>query len=77
MYIIVQATLWGDAARLSYDPANTPDYVETILGPMRQYYVSQQRSDKELLSANVQVTRDNILCEPYLTLMYSGQGRRI
>ena len=58
--VIIQATLWGDAARLSYDPANTPDYVQTILGPMRQYYVSQQRSDKELLSANVQVTRDNV-----------------
>ena len=57
---VTQATLWGDAARLSYDPANTPDYVQTILGPMRQYYVSQQRSDKELLSANVQVTRDNV-----------------
>ena len=58
--VIIQATLWGDAARLSYDPANTPDYVQTILGPMRQYYVSQQRSDKELLSANVQVTRVNV-----------------
>ena len=65
--VIIQATLWGDAARLSYDPANTPDYVQTILGPMRQYYVSQQRSDKELLSANVQVTRDNVQCGTCLT----------
>ena len=65
--VIIQATLWGDAARLSYDPANTPDYVQTILGPMRQYYVSQQRSDKELLSANVQVTWDNVQCGTCLT----------
>lgn len=62
IFVVTQATLWGDAARLSYDPANTPDYVETILGPMRQYYVNQHRSNKELLSANVQVTdHDSIL----------------
>ena len=51
----VQATMWGEAARQSYDPANTPDYASSILGPMRSYYTSRRREERELLSANIRV----------------------
>ena len=51
----VQATMWGEAARQSYDPANTPDYASSILGPMRSYYTSHRREERELLSANIGV----------------------
>ena len=48
--------MWGGVAKASYDPANTPDYASSILGPMRSYYTSKEREDKELLSANVEVS---------------------
>ena len=51
----VQATMWGEAARQSYDPANTPDYASSILGPMRSYYTSRRREERELLAANIGV----------------------
>ena len=47
--------MWGQAAKRSYDPSNTPDYVKNILGPMRKYYISEDRAEMELLSSNVQV----------------------
>ena len=47
--------MWGEAARQSYDPANTPDYASSILGPMRSYYTSRRREERELLSANIRV----------------------
>ena len=51
-----QVTMWGGVAKASYDPANIPDYASSILGPMRSYYTSKEREDKELLSANVEVS---------------------
>ena len=51
-----QPTMWGGVAKASYDPANMPDYASSILGPMRRYYISKEREDKELLSANVKVS---------------------
>ena len=47
-----QATMWGDAAKDSYDP-NIPDYVSNILGPMRKYYVNERKSQSELLLPKV------------------------
>ena len=47
--------MWGQAAKRSYDPSNTPDYVKNILGPMRKYYISEDRAEMELLSSNVKV----------------------
>ena len=52
--------MWGGVAKASYDPANTPDYASSILGPMRRYYISKEREDKELLSANVEVRNSDI-----------------
>ena len=52
--------MWGGAAKASYDPANIPDYASSILGPMRRYYISKEREDKELLSANVKVRNSDI-----------------
>ena len=48
--------MWGGVAKASYDPTNMPDYARSILGPMRRYYISKEREDKELLSANVKVS---------------------
>ena len=47
--------MWGEAAKRSYDPSNTPDYVKSILGPIRKYYISEDRAEMELLSSNVEV----------------------
>ena len=47
--------MWGDAAKASYDPENTPHYASNILGPMRKYNTSHKRADKELLSGNIQL----------------------
>ena len=44
--------MWGDAAKDSYDP-NIPDYVSSILGPMRKYYVNERQSQSELLLSKV------------------------
>ena len=52
--------MWGEVAKASYDPANIPDYASNILGPMRRYYISKEREDKELLSANVEVRNSDI-----------------
>ena len=53
-------TKWGGVAKASYDPANIPDYASSILGPMRSYYTSKEREDKELLSANVEVSDSSL-----------------
>ena len=45
--------MWGGAAKMSYDPRNTPDYVKNILGPMRRHYINDRRAQMELLSSNV------------------------
>ena len=60
--------MWGGVAKASYDPANTPDYASSILGPMRSYYTSKEREDKELLSANVEVS-DSSLKIKYLSYL--------
>ena len=58
--------MWGDAAKASYDPENTPHYARNILGPMRKYYTSDKRADKELLSGNIQVEDSSpIFCAPF------------
>jgi len=49
----IEATIWGDAAKATYDPENTPDYVHKILGPMRKYYINDARADRELLQSLV------------------------
>ena len=51
----MQATIWGDAAKMTYDPDNTPDYVHKILGPMREYYTNEARGKQELLGSLVKV----------------------
>ena len=59
--------MWGDAAKASYDPENTPYYARNILGPMRKYYTSDKRADKELLSGNIQVEDSSSIffCTPF------------
>ena len=52
--------MWGGVAKASYDPANIQDYASSILGPMRRYYISKKREEKELLSANVEVRNSDI-----------------
>ena len=51
----IQATFWGDAAKNSYDPSNTPDYIRNIQGPRRKYYINEKRAEVELLSSNIEV----------------------
>ena len=46
--------MWGVAAKMSYSPSNTPDYVKNIAGPMRKYYVNKEKEARELLLYNVQ-----------------------
>ena len=54
-----QATLWGQAATATYlNRGLKPDYVENILGPTRQFYINQDRSDRELLSSIVEVRQE-------------------
>ena len=55
-----QATLWGQAATATYlNMGLKPDYVENILGPTRQFYINQDRMDRELLSSIVEVRQDS------------------
>ena len=51
-----QATFWGDAAKNSYDPSNTPYYIRNIQGPRRKYYINEKRAEVELLSSNIEVS---------------------
>ena len=58
----VQATIWGDAAKRTYDPDNTPEYVHKILGPMRHYYTNEARGKQELLGSLVKVNAKETVC---------------
>ena len=49
--------MWGEAARQSYDSKTIPEYVRKILGPMRKYYTSDKRMQRELLVSNIEVNR--------------------
>ena len=49
--------MWGEAARQSYDSKTIPEYVRKILGPMRKYYTSDKRRERELLVSNIEVNR--------------------
>ena len=49
--------MWGEAARQSYDSKTIPDYVRKIVGPMRKYYTSERRMQRELLVSNIEVDR--------------------
>ena len=61
-----EATLWGEAASATYhDLGLKPDYVENILGATRQFYINQDRMDRELLSGILEVRRENCLGFPY------------
>ena len=57
LYVDVQATMWGEAAKDSYYPINIPDYASNILGPRRTFYINKNRADRELLASNVKVRR--------------------
>ena len=52
--------MWGDAAKMSYSPSNTPYYVKNIAGPMRKYYVNKERAARELLLYNVRVSETHV-----------------
>ena len=60
--------MWGDAAKMSYSPSNTPDYVKNIQGPMRKYYVKKERAARELLLYNVRVTETHISRTEYVKI---------
>ena len=49
--------MWGEAARQSYDSKTIPDYVRNIVGPVRKYYTSDKRMQRELLVSNIEVNR--------------------
>ena len=49
--------MWGEAARQSYDSKTIPEYVRKILGPMRKYYTTDKRMQRELLVSNIEVNR--------------------
>ena len=49
--------MWGEAARQSYDSKTIPEYVRKIVGPMRKYYTSDRRRERELLVSNIEVNR--------------------
>ena len=57
LFVDVQATMWGEAAKDSYYPINIPDYASNILGPRRTFYINKNRADRELLASNVKVRR--------------------
>ena len=52
--------MWGEAARQSYDSKTIPEYVRKILGPMRKYYTTDKRMQRELLVSNIEVNRVEI-----------------
>ena len=73
-----QATLWGQAASDTYHSLGLkPDYVENIVGPTRQFYINQDRRDRELLSSIVEVSQES--CPPHspLTSIFSLQTRSV
>ena len=47
--------MWGEAARQSYDSKTIPEYVRNIVGPMRKYYTTDKRMQRELLVSNIEV----------------------
>ena len=49
--------MWGEAAKQTYDSKTIPDYVRKIVGPMRKYYTSERRMQRELLVSNIEVDR--------------------
>ena len=49
--------MWGEAARQSYDSKTIPEYVRKIVGPMRKYYTTDKRMQRELLVSNIEVNR--------------------
>ena len=49
--------MWGEAAMQSYDSKTIPEYVRNIVGPMRKYYTSDRRRERELLVSNIEVNR--------------------
>ena len=49
--------MWGEAAKQSYGSKTIPDYVRKIVGPMRKYYTSERRMQRELLVSNIEVDR--------------------
>ena len=49
--------MWGEAAKQSYDSKTIPDYVRNIVGPVRKYYTSEKRMQRELLVSNIEVNR--------------------
>ena len=55
---MAQVTMWGEAAKNSYNKTNIPKYAEDIKGPIRKYYINEKRSAKEIISANVQVNHN-------------------
>ena len=62
-----QATLWGQAASATYlDRGLKPDYVENIVGPTREFYINQDRRDRELLSSILEVSQE--ISPPHLSL---------
>ena len=49
--------MWGEAARQSYDSKTIPEYVRKIVGPVRKYYTTDKRMQRELLVSNIEVNR--------------------
>ena len=64
--------MWGDAAKMSYSPSNTPDYVKNIAGPMRKYYVNKEKEARELLLYNVQV-REIVTSEGQIAIFFPAK----
>ena len=75
LYVDVQATMWGEAAKDSYYPINIPDYASNILGPRRTFYINKNRADRELLTSNVKVRSVNniFLIDQRLTDKWTNQ----
>ena len=72
-----QATLWGQAATATYlNMGLKPDYVENILGPTREFYINQDRRDRELLSSIVEVRQE--MCQHfYFEIFLPDQSSRL
>ena len=77
-----EATLWGEAAAATYHGRGLElSYVENILGHTRQFYINQDRRDRELLSSIVKVPSISIswfyldiLFRPELTAIMLSRG---
>ena len=71
-----QPTLWGKAAAATYQGRGLePSYVENILGHTRQFYINQDRRDRELLSSIVEVT--SLLTFHFDIFFCPDQSRRL